>query len=793
MTKPGMDGAAGAAAWAIAALLACALAFAPAASAATVAPPAPDATASAKRVCRAYEFIGARGSGQSDTARYKGMGPEVFDLQVRLRARLGSSALTAYGVDYPAVDVLDPILNGARAVLHIGGPYTDSVREGTRDTVDEIKAAHKACPDMRFILAGYSQGANAVGDALQRMGDDLKQLVVAAAFFGDPYFNAASWSARTADPSRYGLFGPRDEWPDALRGYVFSYCHVGDPVCWMSTRHHIWGDGEVYTRNVGGLDKNQHITPAYIAQGDTERGAKAIAEALGAQQPAGTLPGPLDLAFAIDSTGSMTDEIATVQANVVELVNEIARIAPDFRVALVDYKDEPFEASDYQSRLDTDFTNDVGAFSTALSALEATGGGDTIESVYAGIMTALGLAWRPEAQKVVVQIGDAAAKDPEPLTGYTLDDVRRRAIAVGPVVVHTVQAGLDEEAQVSFTAIANATAGTYTSLPDVTDLAGLVPAIQGAVQRSASAPKPALAVPSSGVADSIAAFNATASDANGSPIVGYDWDFDGDGVYDLATPDGVATHTYAAAYNGPVTVRVRTASGNAALATGTVAIAPMADVPPVSPTGLAASAAPRSVTLTWTAPAGSQARWFTIRTRGGRLLDRIAAGAEGAPQSWQQTGLLNGHRYAYTVVAGNERGDGAAVGPVAAVPRGRGAVSRLRIAPRALRAAPAGGALVRYRSARASRTTIAVQRKLWVGRCGARGAARRQRAERRCRTRYVTVGRLVRRDHRGAVSFRFSGRTGGGALAPGAYRLRVVSHDSTGTGLPVYARFRVRG
>ena len=193
--------------------------------------------------------------------------------------------------------------------------------------------------------------------------------MVAAAFFGDPYFNADSWSARGSfDSAAYGLFGPRREWDPALHGRVFSYCHFHDYVCNVSNRHQVPHGPDVYVRNPASASAVAHGTPAYQlvttpgGLGDAGFAARDVARALGFVPSPIPYSGPLDIAFVIDSTGSMVDEIDEVKSNVTTLVQQVAAIDPDYRLALVDYKDTPDEESDYQSRLDVNFTTDIPAF-----------------------------------------------------------------------------------------------------------------------------------------------------------------------------------------------------------------------------------------------------------------------------------------------------------------------------------------------------------------------------------------------------------------------------------------------
>ena len=61
--------------------------------------------------------------------------------------------------------------------------------------------------------------------------------------------------------------------------------------------------------------------------------------------------------------------------------------------------------------------------------------------MYSGIMASLDEAWRPGVKKVVLVLADAPPHDPEPVTGYTADDVIARAFAVDPAEVYVVNTG----------------------------------------------------------------------------------------------------------------------------------------------------------------------------------------------------------------------------------------------------------------------------------------------------------------------------------------------------------------
>lgn len=203
----------------------------------------------------------------------------------------------------------------------------------------------------------------------------------------------------------------------------------------------------------------------------------------------------LDFVFAIDSTGSMWDDIDAVKSSSIELVDTLLTDIPTARIAVIDYKDipqSPFgEPADYPFRVLTDFSTDRDAIVAAIQGLSAGGGADMPESVYSALMGALqGTqdhlghslgAWRDDAEKVILLLGDAPPHDPEPVTGYTLQSVRDAAVLVGVptsgmlkvenlasgeggtqgggVAIYTLQIGNDSTARTMFEALAGGTGG----------------------------------------------------------------------------------------------------------------------------------------------------------------------------------------------------------------------------------------------------------------------------------------------------------------------------------------------
>ena len=115
---------------------------------------------------------------------------------------------------------------------------------GVTNLMATLNDKAKRDPERWFVLLGYSQGAQVVGDALvpppmrvcgQDAGElstDASERIVAIALFGDPRFTKGEpFNAGTFDPDREGLYprqsGALDQYADRLQ----DYCAADDVTC----------------------------------------------------------------------------------------------------------------------------------------------------------------------------------------------------------------------------------------------------------------------------------------------------------------------------------------------------------------------------------------------------------------------------------------------------------------------------------------------------------------------------------------------------------------------------------
>lgn len=176
---------------------------------------------------------------------------------------------------------------------------------------------------------------------------------------------------------------------------------------------------------------------------------------------AGRAPAALDLLLAIDTTGSMTDELGYLQVELDSIVASLRRIRPgtDIRVGLVVYRDE---GDEYVTRR-FEFTGDLAGLRQQLGAQQADGGGDYPEAVDRAFADANRFDWREDATKVMLHVADAPPH--AELAGATWKQalsLRTRGVHIVPVAA----SGVADDAQYLMRSMAALTQSRYLFLTD---------------------------------------------------------------------------------------------------------------------------------------------------------------------------------------------------------------------------------------------------------------------------------------------------------------------------------------
>jgi len=203
--------------------------------------------ASMRDSCQASELlVGVRGSGETNAETGGGgLGDTVSSVFHGLIKELSPQLVGATAVDYLAVGVptaMDGAVAGQASMT-----YANSYQQGLVQLMNELYLWNHKCPSYRFVLAGYSQGADVLGGVLAQLNPavpaelSIIHKIDGVAFFGDPHYNPADGAtAANSGASHGGLF--RYRWlgsgstasrtiPGWLTGRARSWCRTGDPVC----------------------------------------------------------------------------------------------------------------------------------------------------------------------------------------------------------------------------------------------------------------------------------------------------------------------------------------------------------------------------------------------------------------------------------------------------------------------------------------------------------------------------------------------------------------------------------
>lgn len=171
----------------------------------------------------------------------------------------------------------------------------------------------------------------------------------------------------------------------------------------------------------------------------------------------------LDIAFVIDTTGSMSDELSYLQTEFMALSNAIEQRFPQAkqRWSLVVYRDhgDEYLAETY------DFERNAGVFRDELAKQSANGGGDFPEAPEAAFEEMLQLRWRDDVQtsKLAFWVADAPH---HPENARRLLRNFRHAQAADIRIYPIASSGIDEVTELTMRSGAQLTGGRYLFLTD---------------------------------------------------------------------------------------------------------------------------------------------------------------------------------------------------------------------------------------------------------------------------------------------------------------------------------------
>jgi hypothetical protein len=192
-------------------------------------------------------------------------------------------------------------------------------------------------------------------------------------------------------------------------------------------------------------------------------------------------------------------------------------------------------------------------------------------------MTAYDQDWRQGAKKIMFLIADTSPHDPEPVTGFTGEQVIQKSREIDPVQIYPIwfNGFVRTEHQAEYEQYAgqlsSLTGGRIIKTPN--SLNGNISlGFTNSVLNISSDPTAYIDGPEEGNVGEELAFSGMKSYDPDSSIANYAWDFDNDQQTDYQSASPITTHSFPAAYSGPVTLIITSNDGGTSSSTHTINI-----------------------------------------------------------------------------------------------------------------------------------------------------------------------------------------------------------------------------
>ena len=234
----------------------------------------------------------------------------------------------------------------------------------------------------------------------------------------------------------------------------------GQAECWVGLYQKETADASTLRVTVDGklMDGNPLLCPWDSTAQQTAVNNYVLTTAKTASEHA-------DIAFIVDATGSMIDEINFLKSDLVDIISKAAAVRPSMkmRTAALFYRDE---GDEYITR-HSDFTEKLKETASFVNKQKADGGGDYPEAVHTALEQMLQkLSWDTDAKtRLAFLILDAPAHHEDKIIESLQQSIRlcaRQGIRLIPVAA----SGVDKNTEFMLRFFAIATGGTYVFLTD---------------------------------------------------------------------------------------------------------------------------------------------------------------------------------------------------------------------------------------------------------------------------------------------------------------------------------------
>ena len=168
----------------------------------------------------------------------------------------------------------------------------------------------------------------------------------------------------------------------------------------------------------------------------------------------------IDIAFVVDATGSMGDELEFLKAELTDVIDKVKSKNNQVLIntGTVFYKDQ---GDDYVTRK-SDFTSDLDETVNFIKEQSADGGGDFPEAVHTALQEAISdLQWSPHATaRLLFLVLDAPPHHEDQITSE-INHLIEVASSKGITIIPITASGIDKETEFLMRYMAIATNGSY--------------------------------------------------------------------------------------------------------------------------------------------------------------------------------------------------------------------------------------------------------------------------------------------------------------------------------------------
>jgi len=177
-----------------------------------------------------------------------------------------------------------------------------------------------------------------------------------------------------------------------------------------------------------------------------------------------------DVAFIVDATGSMMDEINFLKSDLVDIINKASSVRPSMKIrtAALFYRDE---GDEYLTR-HSDFTEKLNTTADFVKKQSADGGGDYPEAVHSALEQMLQqLSWHAPHTRLAFLVLDAPAHHEDKVI-QSLQKSIQLCAQMGIRLIPVAASGVDKNTEFMLRFFAIATGGTYVFLTNDSGVGG---------------------------------------------------------------------------------------------------------------------------------------------------------------------------------------------------------------------------------------------------------------------------------------------------------------------------------